>query len=235
MMSRQPPRLAGPVKIHRMEIITFLIDFIIHIDKYLESFVTSYGLWVYTLLFLIIFVETGVVVMPFLPGDSLLFVVGAMCGVGLMSYPMAVGLLFVAAVLGDQCNYSLGRYFGPKVFQWENSRFFNKKAFDQAHSFYERYGGITIVAARFMPFLRTFAPFVAGVGKMMYRRFIAYCVFGGIVWVSLLTLAGYFFGQIPIVKNNFEIVVFGIIGVSVIPIIVQFARAKWGKKEESID
>ena len=135
-----------------MELITFGLDFIVHVDKYLESFVQSYGAWVYALLFLIIFVETGVVVMPFLPGDSLLFVVGAMCGVGLMSYPLSVGLLFAAAVLGNQSNYAIGRYFGPKVFKWEDSRFFNKAAFDSAHAFYERYGGITIIAARFMPF-----------------------------------------------------------------------------------
>ncbi len=135
-----------------------LIDFILHVDKYLAEFVQNYGAWVYALLFLIIFVETGVVVMPFLPGDSLLFVVGAMCGVGLMSYPLSVALLLAAAILGNQSNYTIGRYFGPKVFGWENSRWFNKKAFDQAHAFYEKYGGITIVAARFMPFLRTFAP-----------------------------------------------------------------------------
>lgn len=135
-----------------MELLTYLMDFILHVDKHLETFVTSYGTWVYALLFLIIFVETGVVVMPFLPGDSLLFVVGAMCGVGLMSYPLTLGLLFAAAVLGNQSNYAIGSYFGPKVFQWEDSKFFNKKAFNQAHEFYERYGGITIVAARFMPF-----------------------------------------------------------------------------------
>ena len=163
-----------------MELVTYLIDFILHVDKYLEAFVTQYGLWVYALLFLIIFVETGVVVMPFLPGDSLLFVVGAMCGVGLMSYPLSVGLLFAAAVLGNQSNYHIGRYFGPKVFQWEDSRFFNRAAFDAAHAFYERYGGITIVAARFMPFLRTFAPFVAGVARMTRTRFIFFDV-----WVGL--------------------------------------------------
>ena len=194
-----------------MEILAFLIDFIVHIDKYLESFVTSYGVWVYALLFLIIFVETGVVVMPFLPGDSLLFVVGAMCGVGLMSYPVAMGLLFVAAVLGDQCNYSLGRYFGPKVFQWENSRFFNKKAFDQAHAFYERYGGITIVAARFMPFLRTFAPFVAGVSLMTRRKFTLYNIGGGALWVGGIITAGYFFGNVPYVKANLEKIIWAMI------------------------
>ncbi|MBC7680863.1 MAG: VTT domain-containing protein, partial [Ferruginibacter sp.] len=140
-----------------MDILMQLLDFILHIDKHLEAFVISYGPWVYALLFLIIFVETGVVVMPFLPGDSLLFVVGAMCGVGLMSYPVAVGLLLAAAILGNQCNYAIGRFFGPKVFQWENSKLFNKQAFNQAHAFYERYGGVTLVAARFMPFVRTFA------------------------------------------------------------------------------
>ena len=154
-----------------MEIISFLVDFILHVDKHLETFVIAYGPWVYALLFLIVFVETGLVVMPFLPGDSLLFIVGALCGAGLMSFGIAVPILLAAAILGDQCNYSIGRYFGPKVFQWENSRFFNRKAFDQAHAFYERYGGITIVLARFMPFIRTFAPFVAGVAEMTRGKF----------------------------------------------------------------
>jgi membrane-associated protein len=145
-----------------MDLVTNLLQFVLHIDTSLEAFVRNHGAWVYALLFLIVFVETGVVVMPFLPGDSLLFVVGAMCGLGLMSLPLSIGLLIAAAVLGNQSNYTIGHYFGPKVFQWEQSRYFNKRAFDQAHAFYEKYGGITIVAARFMPFLRTFAPFVAG-------------------------------------------------------------------------
>ena len=194
-----------------MELITFLIDFIIHIDRYLETFVVTYGAWVYALLFLIIFVETGVVVMPFLPGDSLLFVVGAMCGVGLMSYPVAVGLLFVAAVLGDQCNYMIGRYFGPKVFQWENTRFFNKKAFDKSHAFYERYGGITIILARFAPFLRTFAPFVAGVSDMSRSKFTFYNLVGGALWVGGILTAGYLFGNIPVVKANLEKIIWAMI------------------------
>ena len=194
-----------------MELIAFFIDFIIHIDKYLETFVRNYGLWVYALLFLIIFVETGVVVMPFLPGDSLLFVVGAMCGVGLMSYPLAVGLLFVAAVLGDQCNYTIGRYFGPKVFQWEQSRFFNKNAFNQAHAFYERYGGVTIVAARFMPFLRTFAPFVAGVSEMTRTKFTMFNVLGGALWVGGIVTAGYLFGNVPFVKANLDKIIWAMI------------------------
>ncbi len=194
-----------------MEIITFLFDFILHVDKYLEVFVRSYGLWVYALLFLVIFVETGVVVMPFLPGDSLLFVVGAMCGVGLMSYPLSVGLLLAAAVLGNQSNYALGRYFGPRVFKWEDSRLFNKAAFKRAHDFYERYGGITIVAARFMPFVRTFAPFVAGVAKMSRARFTFFDVTGGVLWVVGIITIGYFFGNIPFVKAHLDKIIWAMI------------------------
>lgn len=187
-----------------MELANFLFDFILHIDRHLEAFVSSYGAWVYALLFLVIFVETGVVVMPFLPGDSLLFVVGAMCGVGLLSYPLAVGLLFAAAVLGNQSNYTIGHYFGPRVFQWEDSKLFNKKAFNRAHAFYERYGGITIVAARFMPFVRTFAPFVAGVSQMTRSKFMLYDVTGGALWVGGITTAGYFFGNVPFVKAHLD-------------------------------
>jgi len=188
-----------------------LVDFILHVDRYLENFVTNYGAWVYALLFLVIFVETGVVVMPFLPGDSLLFVVGALCGLGLMSYPFSVGLLIAAAVLGNQSNYTIGRYFGPKVFQWEDSRFFNKRAFEQAHAFYEKYGGITIVLARFMPFLRTFAPFVAGVAQMTRRKFSFYDVTGGVLWVGGIVTAGYFFGSIPWVKENLDKIIWAMI------------------------
>lgn len=194
-----------------MEIITTLLDFILHVDKHLEAFVQSYGLWVYALLFLIIFVETGVVVMPFLPGDSLLFVVGAMCGVGLMSYPLSVVLLLAAAIMGNQTNYALGRYFGPRVFQWENSKFFNKAAFNRAHDFYERYGGITIVAARFMPFLRTFAPFVAGVAKMNRGKFTFYDVTGGALWVVGIITIGYFFGNFPFVKAHLDKIIWAMI------------------------
>lgn len=194
-----------------MEIITYLFDFILHVDKHLEVFVQNYGLWVYALLFLIIFVETGVVVMPFLPGDSLLFVVGAMCGVGLMSYPMSVGLLLLAAVLGNQSNYALGRYFGPRVFKWEDSRLFNKAAFNRAHDFYERYGGITIVAARFMPFVRTFAPFVAGVAKMSRAKFTFFDVTGGALWVVGIITIGYFFGNFPFVKAHLDKIIWAMI------------------------
>jgi membrane-associated protein len=194
-----------------MEHIMTLVDFVLHVDRYLQDFVAAYGAWVYALLFLIIFVETGVVVMPFLPGDSLLFVVGAMCGVGLMSYPASVALLIAAAVLGNQSNYTIGRFFGPRVFQWENSRFFNKRAFDQAHAFYEKYGGITIVAARFMPFLRTFAPFVAGVAQMTRSKFSLYDVAGGVLWVGGIVTAGYFFGSIPFVKQHLDKIIWAMI------------------------
>ena len=194
-----------------MDIALFLLDFILHVDKHLETFVTNYGWWVYALLFLIIFVETGVVVMPFLPGDSLLFVVGAMCGVGLMSFPASVGLLFAAAVLGNQSNYAIGRYLGPKVFQWEDSRFFNKKAFNQAHAFYEQYGGITIVAARFMPFMRTFAPFVAGVAQMNRARFMLFDVIGGGLWVGGIITIGYFFGNLTWVKAHLDKIIWAMI------------------------
>ena len=194
-----------------MELINFFIDFILHIDRYLESFVQANGVWVYVLLFASIFVETGLVVMPFLPGDSLLFVVGAMCGVGLMDYGLSVALLVTAAIAGNQTNYTIGHYFGPKVFAWENSRFFNRQAFDQAHAFYERYGGITIVAARFMPFLRTFAPFVAGVAQMTRRKFTFFDVTGGLLWVGGIVSAGYFFGNIEWVKLNLQKIIWAMI------------------------
>ncbi len=194
-----------------MELITPLIDFVLHIDTYLETFVATYGAWVYALLFIIVFVETGVVVMPFLPGDSLIFIVGALCGIGLMSLPIALGVLLVAAILGDQCNYMIGRYFGPKVFQWEQSRFFNRRAFDQAHAFYERYGGITIVLARFMPFVRTFAPFVAGVAEMRRAQFTGFNVLGAVLWVVGLGLIGYFFGNLPLVKEHLEKIIWALI------------------------
>lgn len=194
-----------------MDVLPVLVDFVLHVDRYLETFVRNYGAWVYALLFLVIFVETGVVVFPFLPGDSLLFVVGALCGVGTMHYPSAVLLLVAAAVLGNQSNYTIGRHFGPRVFQWEQSRFFNKRAFEQAHAFYEKYGGITIVLARFMPFLRTFAPFVAGVAQMTRRKFSLYDVTGGALWVVGVVTAGYFFGSIPWVKDNLEKIIWAMI------------------------
>ncbi len=195
----------------RMELIAFLVDFILRVDVHLTNFVLTYGTWVYALLFAIIFVETGVVVMPFLPGDSLLFVVGALCGVGLMSLPLSIGLLIVAAILGNQCNYAIGRHFGPKVFQWENSRWFNRRAFDQAHAFYEKYGGVTLIAARFLPFLRTFAPFVAGVALMTRSKFTFYDVTGAVLWIGSVTMAGYLFGNIPWVQANLSKIIWAMI------------------------
>ena len=209
-----------------MEILTYLFDFILHVDRYLGDFVRSYGPWVYALLFVVIFVETGVVIMPFLPGDSLLFVVGAMCGVGLMSYPVSVLLLLAAAVLGNQSNYALGRHFGPRVFKWENSRLFNKAAFDRAHDFYERYGGITIVAARFMPFVRTFAPFVAGVAKMSRARFTFFDVTGGALWVVGIITVGYFFGNIAFVKAHLDKIIWAMIFIPGLLVLLGSWRAR---------
>ena len=194
-----------------MDLLGSVLDFVFHIDAHLATFVRAYGAWVYALLFAIIFVETGVVVMPFLPGDSLLFVVGAMCAAGLMSLPLVLVLLWAAAVLGNQSNYAIGRAIGPRVFSWEDSRLFNKRAFDQAHAFYEKYGGITIVAARFMPFLRTFAPFVAGVARMTRSKFTFYDVTGGTLWVGGIVTAGYLFGGIPWVKLHLDKIIWAMI------------------------
>ncbi|MEY3520978.1 MAG: inner membrane protein YqjA [Pseudomonadota bacterium] len=194
-----------------MDILLQLVDFILHVDRYLEAFVAQYGAWVYALLFLIIFVETGVVVMPFLPGDSLLFIVGAMCGAGLMNLPLVMGLLLAAAILGDQTNYTIGRYFGPRVFQWEESRFFSRRGFDQAHAFYEKYGGITIILARFMPFVRTFVPFVAGVAEMTRSKFTFFNVVGAVIWVVGLLSVGYLFGNLPIVQQHLSKIIWALI------------------------
>ena len=194
-----------------MEIIAFLIDFVLHVDVHLREFVEQYGNWVYALLFLIIFVETGLVVMPFLPGDSLLFVVGALCGLGLMNLPLTYALLIAAAVLGNQTNYTIGRRVGHRVFHWEQSRWFNRRAFDRAHAFYEKYGGITLVAGRFMPFVRTFAPFVAGVAAMTRSRFTFYDVTGGVLWVGSIVSAGYLFGNVPWVQANLSKIIWAMI------------------------
>lgn len=211
-----------------MDLLHFLIDFILHVDRHLADFVQAYGAWVYALLFLVIFIETGVVVMPFLPGDSLLFVVGAMCGVGLMDLGLSMALLTAAAILGNQSNYAIGRHFGPRVFQWEQSRFFNKAAFDKAHAFYEKYGGFTIVAARFMPFLRTFAPFVAGVAQMTRRKFTLYDVGGGALWVCGITFIGYVFGNVPWVKENLDKIIWAMI---LIPGLIVLAGAWRGRRK----
>jgi membrane-associated protein len=209
-----------------MDALLWLLDFILHVDVHLREFVAAYGNWVYALLFLIIFVETGLVVMPFLPGDSLLFVVGTLCGAGLMDYPASVGLLALAAVAGNQTNYTIGHAVGPRVFGWEQSRWFNRRAFDQAHAFYERYGGITIVLARFMPFARTFAPFVAGVAQMTRSKFSVYDVAGGCLWVGSIVTAGYLFGNVPWVAKNLSLIIWGFILVPGLIAIVGAWRAR---------
>ncbi|MBI5258394.1 MAG: VTT domain-containing protein [Burkholderiales bacterium] len=210
-----------------MEIVQTLIDFVLHVDVHLRSFVELYGNWVYLLLFAIIFVETGLVVMPFLPGDSLLFVVGALAGLGLMNYPLVMALMLVAAVAGNQTNYAIGRAIGPRVFRWEQSRWFNKRAFDQAHAFYERYGGITIVLARFMPFVRTFAPFVAGVAQMTRSKFTFYDVSGGALWVGSLVTAGYLFGNIPWVQAHLSKIIWAMILIPGAIVLGGALRARW--------
>lgn len=198
-----------------------LIDLILHFDVHLAQFIAAYGIWVYSLLFGIVFAETGLVVMPFLPGDSMLFVVGAFAATGALSLPAVVAALWLGAVLGDSLNYQIGKSIGHKVFSWPQSRWFNRRAFERAHAFYEQYGGITIVAARFMPFIRTFAPFVAGVAEMSYAKFVAYNALGATLWVGLLVTAGYLFGNIPWIKHNLGLMTLGIIVVSLLP-------AAWG-------
>jgi membrane-associated protein len=213
-----------------MELLPFLIDFILHVDKHLAEFVANYGAWVYALLFLIVFVETGVVVMPFLPGDSLLFVVGALCGAGLMSLPVAIAVLLAAAILGDQTNYLIGRRLGPKVFQWEQSRFFNKKAFDAAHAFYEKHGGITIIIARFMPFVRTFVPFVAGIAEMTRAKFTMFNVVGAVIWVVGITVVGYLFGNLPWVQTHLSKIIWAMIIIPGLIVIGGGLKARFAKQ-----
>src|SRR5437867_1198872 len=194
-----------------MDLLNLFLAFDLHVDRHLADFVVHYGVWVYAVLFLIVFTETGVVVMPLLPGDSLLFMVGALSGAGIMDLATGIVVLLAAAILGNQTNYTIGRIVGPRVFDWEHSRIFNKHAFEEAHAFYEKYGGITLVIARFMPFVRTFAPFVAGVAEMSRGKFMFYDVLGGSLWVIGLTVAGYLFGDLPIIKNNFEKIIWAMI------------------------
>jgi membrane-associated protein len=221
--------VAGSDNAALMDILAFLLDFVFHVDRHLQDFVQAYGGWVYALLFLIIFVETGVVVMPFLPGDSLLFVVGTLCGTGLMDLPTSLLLLTAAAVAGNQSNYTIGRWVGPRVFSWEQSRWFNRRAFDQAHAFYEEHGGITIVLARFMPFVRTFAPFVAGVAQMTRSRFTLYDVTGGAAWVCSITLAGYLFGNIPFVREHLSHIIWAMILIPGFIVLGTALRARYAK------
>ena len=201
-----------------------LIDIFLHLDRHLVQVVQDYGVWVYALLFLIIFVETGLVVMPFLPGDSLLFAAGAIAGLGGLSLPALLVLLTVAAVLGDALNYSVGRWFGPRVFQWENSRWFNRAAFDRTHAFYERHGPITILVARFLPFVRTFAPFVAGIAHMTYPRFAFYNILGAVIWVGSLVTLGHLVGNTAWVKAHFSWVTLAFIIVPALPAVFEVLR-----------
>jgi membrane-associated protein len=209
-----------------MGLLSQLIDFVLHIDAHLDLIIQDYGLITYVLLFVIVFCETGLVVTPFLPGDSLLFAVGAFAARGSLSLPVALAVLAAAAILGDTANYWIGAVVGPKVFHRENVRFLNRKHLERTHEFYERYGGKTIVIARFVPIVRTFAPFVAGIGKMAYGHFLSYNVIGGAAWVVGFVMAGFWFGNIPVVKRNFTLVIFAIIVVSVLPAVIEFFRQR---------
>lgn len=209
-----------------MELLTTFVDLMLHLDTHLAALVAQYGAWVYAILFAIVFCETGLVVTPFLPGDSLLFVAGALAAAGGMQIGLLIVLLVIAAVLGDAVNYAVGGWFGPKVFRWENSRFFNRAAFDRTHAFYAAHGGKTVIIARFMPLIRTFAPFVAGVARMRYARFAMFNVSGALLWVVSLTLAGYWFGNLPWVKQNLTLVILAIIAISLAPVAVAWVKSK---------
>ena len=212
-----------------MEYLALAWDIAVHLDKHLSALLAQYGVWVYAILFLIVFAETGFVVTPFLPGDSLLFVAGALCGAGSMDLWLLNATLIAAAVLGNSVNYSIGRYLGPKVFHWEGSRFFNKAALMKTHVFYEAHGGKTLVITRFIPILRTFAPFVAGIGEMTYARFQAYNVGGAVLWVASLSVAGYLFGNLPIIQNNLSLVILAIIVVSTMPAAIAYFKHRVGR------
>lgn len=208
-----------------MELIRALIDFILHIDVHLNEIIAQYGTWTYAILVGIIFVETGLVIMPLLPGDSLLFAAGAFAARGSLNPFVLFVLLSAAAIAGDSVNYAIGRYVGPRAFHMD-SRFLKKKYLDRAHEFYERHGGMAIVLARFVPIIRTFAPFVAGAATMTYSRFLFFNITGGIAWIALFVFAGYFFGSIPAVERNFELVIFAIIGVSLLPMVIEYIRSR---------
>lgn len=209
-----------------------LIEFILHVDQHLIEFVHDYGIWVYAILFLIIFVETGLVVMPLLPGDSLLFAAGAIAATGAMDPVLLSALLFVAAVLGDSLNYKIGNYIGPRVFSM-NLRFINRDHLLKTQAFFEKHGGKTIIFARFMPIIRTFAPFIAGVGSMQYSRFLMFNVVGGAAWVLSFIWLGYFFGNLPVIKDNFTYVIFAIIILSLMPALVEFVRHYWSNNNKT--
>jgi membrane-associated protein len=208
-----------------MEFITFFIDFFLKLDENLGAIITQFGPWTYVILFLIIFAETGLVITPFLPGDSLLFAVGAFAAAGALNVYWVVILLLAAAIIGDSVNYSIGNYIGPRVFS-EKVRFLKKEYLERTHEFYEKHGGKTIILARFIPIIRTFAPFVAGVGSMTYGKFISFNVIGALIWVPLFTFGGFFFGNLPFVKRNFEIVILAIIIISVVPAVIEIIKER---------
>ncbi|MEO7557722.1 MAG: DedA family protein [Gammaproteobacteria bacterium] len=210
-----------------MEFISQFVDIVLHLDKHLYSLVAQYGVWVYAILFLIIFSETGFVVTPFLPGDSLLFAAGAIAAGGVLDISWLFVLLTLAAVLGNTVNYGIGYLVGPKVFRKERSRFLNREYLERAHAFYEKYGGKAIVISRFIPIIRTFAPFVAGIGRMTYMRFQFYNIAGGVLWVGSLAYAGYLFGNMAWVKHNFSLIIIGIIVISILPAIIEYFRQRW--------
>jgi membrane-associated protein len=209
-----------------METLMHFVDLFMHLDKHLDLILIQYGAWSYAVLFMIIFCETGLVVTPLLPGDSLLFAAGALAARGSIDVHILAILLIIAAILGDAVNFAVGKFIGPKVFQNPNSKIFRRQYLERTQKFYERYGGKTIIIARFVPIVRTFAPFLAGVGEMNYFRFALYNVTGAFVWVGSILYAGYFFGEIPVVKENFGLVVLGIIVVSLMPAIIEIARAR---------
>jgi len=209
-----------------VELLLSAWDLLVHLDQHLAAVLQQYGAWIYLILFAIIFSETGFVVTPFLPGDSLLFVAGALAAAGGMDVHMLALLLVVAAVLGNTVNYSIGYYIGPRVFHWESSRFFNRDALDRAHAFYEKHGGLTVIVTRFVPILRTFAPFVAGIARMTYLRFTVYNVAGALAWVLSLLYAGYWFGNVPVVKQNLSAVIIGVIVLSVMPLAFEYVRSR---------
>jgi membrane-associated protein len=209
-----------------MDLIRQLVDVLLHLDRHLSTVIQDYGMWTYLILFLIIFCETGLVVTPILPGDSLLFAVGTFAARGALDVTLVLVLLSVAAIAGDSLNYGIGYRLGPQVFRKEGVRFLNREYLDRTHQFYERHGAKTIVIARFVPIVRTFAPFVAGIGQMSYSRFIVYNVVGGVGWIVILVLGGYAFGNIPVVKQNFTLVIFAIIILSILPGVVEFLRQR---------
>jgi len=212
-----------------MEFIGKLVDLFLHLDKHLNDIIGQYGTWTYLILFLIIFCETGLVVLPFLPGDSLLFAAGAFAALGSLNVFWLFVLLSIAAIAGDTVNYWLGYWLGPRVFHRDNVRFLNKKHLDRTHAFYEKYGGKTIIIARFIPIVRTFAPFVAGIGSMTYWRFIAYNVIGGVAWVAICVFSGYKFGNLEVVKKNFSLVIVAIVLISVLPMLIEYLRHRLNK------